>query len=70
MNDIVLKIICIKYNMEIKLNFLCLIEKEILWFFRLDGIDDFNIFWVVFCFYWLLMYEDLQNKIDEFNRNF
>lgn len=59
MNDIVLKIICIKYNMEIKLNFLCLIEKEILWFFRLDGIDDFNIFWVVFCFYWLLMDEDL-----------
>lgn len=59
MNDIVLKIICIKYNMEIKLNFLCLIEKEILWFFWLDGIDDFNIFWVVFCFYWLLMDEDL-----------
>lgn len=59
MNDIVLKIICIKYNMEIKLNFLCLIEKEILWFFRLDGIDDYNIFWVVFCFYWLLMDEDL-----------
>lgn len=59
MNDIVLKIICIKYNMEIKFNFLCLIEKEILWFFRLDGIDDFNIFWVVFYFYWLLMDEDL-----------
>lgn len=69
MNDIALKTICTKYNMETKLNFLRPIEKETLRSLRPDGTDDPNIPRVALRLYWLLMDEDLQNKIDEFNRN-
>lgn len=69
MNDIALKTICTKYNMETKLNFLRPIEKETLRSLRPDGTDDPNIPRVALRLHWLLMDEDLQNKIDEFNRN-
>lgn len=68
MNDIALKTICTKYNMESKLNYLRPIEKETLRSLRPDGIDDPNIPRVALRLYWLLMDEDLQNKIDEFNK--
>lgn len=73
MNKIAMRNISTKYNINSKLSHVPQIERETLRSLRPNGSADPNFHQVVLHLYWLLMDEDLQKKIDEFNekrRNF
>lgn len=66
MNDIAMKDVCRKYNMNTKLSHVRQMEKETLRSLRPNGISDPSIQPVPLRLYWLLMEDDLDKKITEF----
>ncbi|XP_062573441.1 uncharacterized protein LOC134263350 [Saccostrea cucullata] len=66
MNDIALKDVCSKYNMNTKLSHVRDMEKETLRSLRPNGTSDPNIHPVALRLHWMLMEDDLDKKISEF----
>ncbi|XP_048778899.1 uncharacterized protein LOC125682402 isoform X2 [Ostrea edulis] len=66
MNDIAMKDVCRKYNMNTKLSHVRQMEKETLRSLRPNSISDPSIHQVPLRLYWLLMEDDLDKKITEF----